>query len=116
VPRGTTTSPSASTLCEDDGEDMGEQHTGNDGVGIPGRGMVLPSAEFSRRREIDHAAQAPTSNCGREQLPQVLMVLLGPTPRTETQQPQDSPATALSSLFHFPDSRKRVERWGVRDD
>jgi hypothetical protein len=95
---------------------MGEQLTGNDDVGIPSRGTVLPAAEFSRLREIVHAAQAPTSNCGRERLPQVLTVLLGPTPRTETRQPRDSTATALSSLFHFLGPRKRVERWGMRDD
>jgi hypothetical protein len=116
APRGTTSSPSASTLCGYNGEDMGEQLTGNDGVVIPGRGTVLLAAEFSRRREIVHAAQAPISNCGHERLPQVLTVLLGPTPRTETRQPRDSPAAALSSLFHFLGSRKRVERWGMRDD
>jgi hypothetical protein len=40
VPRDTTSRPNVSTLCEDDGKDMGEQLSGNDGVGTPGRGTM----------------------------------------------------------------------------
>jgi hypothetical protein len=52
APSGTTSSPSASTLCGYNGEDMGEQLTGNDGVVIPGRGTVLLAGEklFMQRR------------------------------------------------------------------
>ena len=96
APRDTTSRPNASTLCGDYGKDMGEQLTGNDGVGAPGRGTTLPATEFSRRRGIIYAAQDPTANCGCERLPQVLAVPLGPTPKTEAQQPRDSPAAALS--------------------
>ena len=55
-----------------------------------------PTAEKEHRREIVYAAQDPTANCGRERLPQVLMVPLGPTPKIEAQQPRDSPAASLS--------------------
>jgi hypothetical protein len=96
APRDTTSRPNASTLSRDDGKDMGEQLIGNDGVGAPGRGTTLPATEFCRRRGIVYAAQDPTANCGRERLPQVLMVPLGPTPKIEAQQPRDSPAASLS--------------------
>jgi hypothetical protein len=84
---------------------MGERLTSNDGVENPGRGTVLPATEFSRRREIVHAPQVPTSNCGRGGLPQVLTVPLGPTLRTETQQRRDSSAAALPAPPLLPFDR-----------
>ena len=92
MPKDTTPSPIASTQCGDYGEDVGGRLTGSDRVDTPDRETELPAVEFSRRREIVHVPQVPPSNCGRGRPPQVPTILLGPTPRTETQQRRDSPA------------------------
>jgi hypothetical protein len=109
MPKDTTPSPIASTQCGDYGEDVGGQLTGSDRVDTPDRETELPAVEFSRRREIVHVLQVPPSNCGRGRPPQVPTILLGPTPRTETQQRRDSPAVAGS----LPRSSQLVARFTV---
>lgn len=64
---------------------MGRQLTDSDAVETPGRGTELPVAEFSRRREIAHVPRVTPSSYGHERPPQVLTILLGATPRMETQ-------------------------------
>jgi hypothetical protein len=109
MPKDTTPSPTASTQCGDYGEDVGGRLTGSDGVDTPGRETELPTVEFSRRREIVHVPQVPPYNCSSGRPPQVLTILLGHTPRTETQQRRDSPAVAGS----LPWSSQLVARFTV---
>ena len=65
--------------------------------GVPPTARSSPAVEKEHRREIDYAAQDPSANCGREQLPQVLKDPLGPTPKTEAWQRRDPPAAAHSA-------------------
>ena len=71
--------------------------------GVPPTARSSPAAEKEHRREIDYAAQDPTANCGRERLPQVLKVPLGPTLKTEARQRRDP----LAATHSAPPSHSR---------
>jgi hypothetical protein len=88
-----------STWCGGYGENVGRQLTDSDAVETPGRGTELPVAEFSRRREIAHVPRVTPSSYGHERPPQVLTILLGATPRMETQRWWESPVAAKIALW-----------------